>query len=208
MATFTSDLAALIQQLGVGPVHVVGHSSSGVVVANFALQYPHLVRSLVLVEPALASVVSDPKDLETMSKIEEGFGPIFVASQEENDQRKAVRLFAESVNGQPGSFDDLPPAVRTIFLENSRTLQLLFTSPVLAPQIVCAQMGQIQVPVTIMMGQQTLPNWEIVTNTTHSCIPGSQLVTIPNARHLVPVENPTAFNETLLSHLDSVGPQE
>ncbi|CAA9586652.1 MAG: hypothetical protein AVDCRST_MAG86-3641 [uncultured Truepera sp.] len=95
LATFVSDLAALIQQLGIGPVHVVGHSSGGVVVTNFALQYPHLVRSLVLVEPALASVVSDPKDLKTMSKIEEGIGPIFVASQEENDQRKAVRLFAE-----------------------------------------------------------------------------------------------------------------
>lgn len=206
-ATFASDLAALIQQLGIGPVHVVGHSSSGVVVTNFALQYPNLVRSLVLYEPALASVVSDPKDLAMMSKIEEGVGPIFVASQEENDQRKAVRLFAEWVNGQPGSFDDLRPAVRTIFLDNSRTLRLLFTSPP-NPPIICAQIGQIKVPVTIMKGQQTLPNWEIVADTVHSCIAGSQLVTIPNARHLGAVENPTAFNETLLSHLDSVAAKE
>lgn len=198
LGTFSNDLASLIWQLDVGPVHIVGWSLGGGIALDFAVQYPQLVRSLVLYEPALSSIVSNPEDLETLSKDGEGIGPAFAASQEGN-QQKSVQIFAGWVNAQP--FDAIQPGwIRTVFRENSRTLSLLFASP-LDPPITCAQLGKIEVPVTIVKGQQTRPSFDIVADATRDCIPGSQFVTIPDTRHLGPAENPSAFNKVLLNHL-------
>ena len=48
------DLAALIEELDVGAVHVVGHSRGGAVALQLALQRPELVRTLVLADPRRA----------------------------------------------------------------------------------------------------------------------------------------------------------
>ena len=197
VATHTSDLAAFIRQLNVGPVHVVAWSHGGTIALTLAVQHPELVRTLFLYEPALTSMVSDPADVKTLGEERKGVGPVVGASKA-NDQPGAVRLFAEWVNAQPGGFDAM--SLRTVFLENSRTLPLHFASPPPSP-ITCAQLGQIKVPVIVAKGQQSRPFFVILADTTHRCIPGSQLVTIPNARHMGPAENPSAFNATLQSHL-------
>jgi len=51
------DLLALLEE--VGPAHLVGHSYGGAVVAVAAGRRPDLVRSLVLVDPALHSLAAD-----------------------------------------------------------------------------------------------------------------------------------------------------
>jgi pimeloyl-ACP methyl ester carboxylesterase len=49
--TLAADLAAVVGAGG-GPAHALGHSAGGVVTMQFALDYPELVRSLVLVGTA------------------------------------------------------------------------------------------------------------------------------------------------------------
>ncbi|MGB7147420.1 alpha/beta fold hydrolase [Mycobacterium sp.] len=43
------DMASLVEQLGVGPVHVVGASTGGAIGQHMALDHPHTVRTLTLV---------------------------------------------------------------------------------------------------------------------------------------------------------------
>src|SRR5689334_14443000 len=52
-AIHAADLEAFIRRLATEPVHLVGLSGGGRVAALVALQYPELVRSLTLAEPAL-----------------------------------------------------------------------------------------------------------------------------------------------------------
>jgi pimeloyl-ACP methyl ester carboxylesterase len=52
-AMAAADLAALIEHLGLGPVHLVGQDISGQVVYRAAASHPTLVRSLVAVETGL-----------------------------------------------------------------------------------------------------------------------------------------------------------
>lgn len=49
---FADDLAALLRRLGTGPVVAVGHSMGGQAVTALAVEHPHLVRGLVVVDPA------------------------------------------------------------------------------------------------------------------------------------------------------------
>ncbi|MDQ1043324.1 alpha/beta fold hydrolase [Streptomyces sp. V4I2] len=51
-AEMASDLAALIDELGTGPVVAVGHSMGGQVVNLLAVHHPHTVRSVIALDPA------------------------------------------------------------------------------------------------------------------------------------------------------------
>jgi pimeloyl-ACP methyl ester carboxylesterase len=177
----------------------VGWSSGSNFALGLGVLHPELVRSLFLYEPALGSIITDPKDLEVFNKEGESFGPVFTAAQE-GDLQKSTRLLIDWVNDQPGTFAALPAWRRNVILDNSRSWgPNLMGGPDIP--ITCDQLGQIKAPVTVAKGQQTRPNFAIVSDATHECIPGSQLVAIPNTRHLAPGENPSAFNEAVLNHL-------
>ena len=53
------DLAMLIEQLQLGPVHLVGHSYGAVGALLFATENPELVRTLTLSEPPVMGWVDD-----------------------------------------------------------------------------------------------------------------------------------------------------
>ena len=53
IAQQAGDAQALLEHLGVERAHVVGHSGGGVIATELALQAPQLVRSLVVLEPAI-----------------------------------------------------------------------------------------------------------------------------------------------------------
>jgi 3-oxoadipate enol-lactonase len=52
LATLAADLAAVAGAAAGGPVHAVGHSAGGVITMRFAIDYPALTRSLILVGTA------------------------------------------------------------------------------------------------------------------------------------------------------------
>lgn len=62
MAQHADDLAALLTQLGTGPVLVVGHSMGGFVSVVLAHRHPHLVTGVVLVDGGLPLDV--PTDID------------------------------------------------------------------------------------------------------------------------------------------------
>ncbi|GAB7522516.1 alpha/beta fold hydrolase [Paraburkholderia sp. 2C] len=57
VATHATDLAAFIKSLNVGPVHVVAHSYGGQVAAQLAVEHPELVKTLMLEEPSIYTVL-------------------------------------------------------------------------------------------------------------------------------------------------------
>ena len=57
VATHADDLARFIILLNIGPVHLVGWSYGGLVATTAAVKDPSLVRSLILYEPGVISVL-------------------------------------------------------------------------------------------------------------------------------------------------------
>jgi pimeloyl-ACP methyl ester carboxylesterase len=199
--THNDDLAAFIGELKTGPVHLVGWSYSGTTLLDFVVQHPELVKSVLVYDPSVATWVTDPADQQTLgAEFQAILGPL-VAAVQTGDNAAAVKAFTDSAS-QPGTFDSLPQAVRTMMLENARMLPLLIAAPP-APPVTCEQLAQIQVPVALVRGELSRPLFRINADTASKCIPKSKLIIIPQARHLGPMQDPSAFNKIVLDFLKS-----
>src|SRR5262249_6018113 len=112
----------------------------------------------------------------------------------------AVRLAVDGVNDRDGDFQRLPPGMQAILLESGRALPPMFAAPP-PPPIACEDLGRLGMPVTIAVGGDSRVFYRTVAEATHRCIPGSQLIKIPKARHFWPVQDPLAFGKLVLDFL-------
>ncbi len=71
-----SDLAAFIAALNLGHVHLIGHSAGANLALLLAREHPRLVRSLILAEPFLESIVAGNSEAQKLPSFpfEEPFG--------------------------------------------------------------------------------------------------------------------------------------
>jgi pimeloyl-ACP methyl ester carboxylesterase len=200
-ATHAADLAAFIRELNVGPVHLVGHSYGGLLATLVAVEHPELLRSLTLAEPAIGTLLTDmPEGKPAL----DDRGKVLAAAREAvkaGDAVQATKLFFEWVNNQgAGTFDKQPEAVRQIILDNARTVPLALAAPA-PPAVSCATLGGVKVPTLVIGGEQTPRYFSLINEIVVRCLPGSHLVTIPNATHPMSLQKPAAFNEALLQGL-------
>jgi pimeloyl-ACP methyl ester carboxylesterase len=199
-STHAEDLAAFVRGLRAGPVHLVGISYGASIALIMTVEHPELVRTLSVQEPPIRSVVTDPAELKIVQEEEKSIAPALAAGKAWKSE-EATRLFYEWVEAAPGSFDNLPPATKACYLENSRTVPLFFHSPP-PPPVSCAQLAAIKVPVLITTGERSRPIFKVIEGAVHRCIPGSLEVVMSNVSHYAPAQNPTAYNAVLLGFLE------
>jgi pimeloyl-ACP methyl ester carboxylesterase len=84
--------------------------------------------------------------------------------------------------------------------ENSRTIPLLFAAP--PPALSCDDLKRLgDTPVVVARGAETRTFYNIAAEWAAACIPTSTLVVVPNARHLLPVEDDARFTRLILDFL-------
>lgn len=199
--TQIDDLAALLAALDACPAHLVGWSMSGDAVLGVALRHPALVRSVFLHEPSLRGF-----DLDVMSRdrvqadFRAAIAPAMAVLRNGGDLAAAVRRFMDGVNGDSGAVDALPGWLQRMAEDNARTLPLLLAAPS-PPRWTCRDFFNLDVPIAITCGKQTRDCYRIVAEAAHRCLRRSQLRMIPQARHLWPVQAPSAFNAAVLDFL-------
>lgn len=198
-ATHVADLAAFIRELRIAPAFLVGTSGGAQISLVLAVKHPELVRGLFINEPGLESIITDPEDRKVVSEFRSDKRRAAARdAARAGNLTEAAKIFADFANGKTGVFDVLPPSRKAMHTENARTLALDAPPP---EPITCAQLGKLKMAVTITKGQSTTAPSKIIAEAAHRCIPGSQLITIPAARHGAPWQNPSAFNEALLAFL-------
>jgi len=200
VATHSADLVACIRQLHAGPVHLVGLSSGGRLTL-VALQYPDLVRSLTVLEPPMDELLVDrPEAQPVRDAWWQAFAPIDTAAHA-GEAIQATKLFFELANSQgAGAFDIQPEAFRQMILDNARTVPLARAAP-RPPALSCATLGGAKAPTLVVGGAQSPRYLTLINEVVVQCLPGSRLVVIPQATHLMSHQNPAAFNEALLHFL-------
>ena len=201
LATHADDLAKLIQSLNAGPAHVVGWSYGGAVAAIAALKNPSVVRSLILYEPALGSVLpaDSPEEKTAREDRAKIFGPATAAAKA-GDAAQAVRLLYEAIYQlPPGSFEGLPQSTKAGVLENARTRPLSIAAP--PPNVTCDALKAFTRPTLVMWGQKSQAYFALTSEGVANCVPGAQRVIMQNVNHNGPVRDPDAFSAAVLEFL-------
>jgi pimeloyl-ACP methyl ester carboxylesterase len=202
--TLADDLAKFITSLNAGPVHLVSWSFGGLVAMSAAVKNPSLVRSLILYEPSVISVL--PAESAEGKAAREDRSKMFapaVAANKAGDAVQAAKLVIEAVfQLGPGGFDREPQTVQTRVLENARTIPLTFAAPA-PPAITCDMLKNFPQPTLVMRGEKTQVSFVLISEGISKCIPGAQLVVLQNVNHDGPLRDPAAFIAAVFEFLST-----
>jgi pimeloyl-ACP methyl ester carboxylesterase len=191
VATFANDLAKFITSLNAGPVHLVGWSFGGHVAVTMAVKNPSLVRSLVLYEASVMSVL--PADSAEGKAAREDRARMLapaIAASKAGDPVKATRLLLEAVTQlPPGGSDREPQTSQAMWDDNARTTPLLFTAPP-PPDITCDMLTNFTQPTLVMWGERTQTSYVMISEAISKCVPGALQIVLPTVNHGGPIRDP------------------
>ena len=201
----SEDLAALLLTLDIAPAHIVGSSYGAYIALALAREHPTLVRSLVLAEPPIVSLLttSEAGDAERRSFF---LNVLDLARRAfaRGDSVAAVRGFYDGVNGR-GQFDNLPAATRADLLAYSFEMrqELLANREQYYPPVSCAELGRVTTPVLLVRGAQSPRLFQIISDELERCMQNESTAVIPGAGHPPHLANPVYYNQTVARFLAS-----
>jgi pimeloyl-ACP methyl ester carboxylesterase len=187
LAGYANCLAALIDELDLGPAHVAGLSSGGTVVLELYRHHPELVTTLILVDTYAGWKGSLPAE-EVRARVE-GVRQMLAAP---------AHLFDPTL---PGLFaGDRPAEFVSLLKEMAAGVRpgslrtLLF---MMAEADQRDLLPRIAVPSLLIWGEQDARSPLSVARQFLQAIPDATLVVIPDAGHVSNLEQPGPFNDAV-----------
>ena len=194
METVYADAVALIESLGVGPVHFVGLSMGGFVGLRLAARRPDLVRSLVLLEtstdPEPAANVPKYTALNLIARYV-GLAPVTGV---------VMRImFGASFLTDPGRAAER--ALWAARLRQNRRDIWRAVNGVIKRKSVADELPRIRTPTLVIVGEEDRATVPAKAERIHSLIVGSTLVRLSRGGHSSTVEEPALVNAELAPFL-------
>jgi probable hydrolase protein len=196
------QLATLIESVSVRPVHLVGWSYGASLALLLAASRPELVASVYSYEAGLSDFITDPGVArQVQDDRADMVGPALAAVADGNLDL-AVRHVVDKACARDGVFMGLDPAMRRVFLDNAKSVPLMFagqSTP--GTDAHAASIHGIRCPVTLSTGSLARPAYSLVADQAAIANPNGRRETIPGALHVAPVTNPAAFVTSVAAHL-------
>ncbi len=198
IGTQAADCVALLRHLGYDSAHVVGHSLGGAIALQMALDAPEAVRSLVLLEPALMGAIAKaeaagrPDAVRNQQQFAANMAEVWEV-RKTGDKRAALLTFLRSRVGQAfagvleflqasGEFDQAVRDADTFLqVEMPAAFRWSFTP---------ADAARIRQPVLSMLGSDSPERPQKVHRVLCEWVPQTQLLTLEQAEHALPMMNP------------------
>jgi len=176
----SDDVAAMIKQLGLGKVDVLGYSMGGFVTMSLAIHHPESVRRAVVMSAASgpAKETFDPVNFQIMSSM-----------TPENFNFPAVKDPYTKVAPDPSRWPILVKKVVAMVLG--------------FPGFTADQMKSIKAEVLVIGGDRDAFRLESLV-ATFRAIPGAQLAILPGGDHFLPVTSPADIVALALPFLNGV----
>ena len=189
------DLKDLMDQLGIERAFVGGQSISGGIALHFAAQYPERVIALIMVD--LFWSVALPMSAMMRAVRERS---IELAESEGMEAVMNYCIEADPVVEEHARYGaQALEEIRGIFLSLDAKSYASSLRTMLDADFPPDLLSSVKVP-TLLIGGDEDPKWEVAVMT-HTMIPDSQYVVLPNTRHLTNLER---FNNHLLEFLDEM----
>lgn len=192
------DLAALVEWLELGPVHVHGHSGGGLVALQLAARRPELVRSLSVHEPALMGVLSSSES----AAAQEVFAST-AAGISNGDVDAAMRGFFEFVGGD---WSLLPPPMRAAIVHNAAAYGDWFgdlSHPIW--HLDASAIGAFPRPILLTRGGRSTPWQQAASDAIEKAFPAFEVAVIEDAGHAAMFEQPVQYAHVLSSFIERAG---
>ena len=186
-------VAAVLDDLGLGPVAAVGHSSGGYVATSLAEQRPDLVRSLALIStgPSPDALLPQPFILRLL--LGPPFGPLLWRMRSDAMIRNGISATAaRRVDIPDGMVADLRGTTYRVF----RTV-LRRNGAYIAERSVPKRLAALQVPVLVIFGAAD-PRWEPSSAHQYDAVPDARVELLPGVGHLPMFEEPETTSKLLL----------
>ena len=190
------DLAALIEELKLGRVHLVGSSYGAYTALAFALEHPKLVRSMVLAEPPIHSWMKGTPEYNQFMEFWDQTADAF----RRGDQEKAMKLFATGLFG-PKYLDQQTPATTAAMMENARALGVLAASNNPFPNLSKEKVAKLEIPTIVLTGGNTIKIHRAVDDELARIMSYTKHFIVPNAGHAIARDNPEQYRTTVLTFL-------
>lgn len=213
MLQHVDDLDVLLRQCAPGPVHLIGHSYGAFVCLLLAMRAPDRVRSLVLAEPpVLTLMVSDPPRATELVRLlltrprtalaiiklgVTGFAPATKAAERGN-MREAMRIFGRAVLG--GEFHDrLSPSRLQQVHDNLIAAEFLGSGFV---PLDASALRRLTVPTLLVSGERSPAIFHRLLDRLEELLPRIERVNIAGASHIMHEDNPEDFHAAVLAFLE------
>ena len=193
LESLTEDTAKLLKALNTQPCHFVGFSMGGMVAMRLAVQFPDLIKSLVLIDTS-----SERQDNMLRNRIliviAQYFGLKVLAA-------KVMSMFFGSQFLKDPQRKALRHSWKAYFLANDPKGIVHVVKGVIFREPITETLKYIKQPTLIMVGEEDeltdLKKAQII----HDNIAHSTLHIIPNAAHMGPVEEPEFVTKTIAKFL-------
>jgi pimeloyl-ACP methyl ester carboxylesterase len=190
------DAHALLDHLGVEQAHVVGHSGGGVIATQLALQAPQLVRSLVLLEPAIM-----PPALG--AAFPEMLAPAMQAYRSGNISA-AVDAFMNMVAPEPDWRTELAKTLPAGPEQADRDAPVTFDVDL--PQVAewvfdGDRAARLSPPILYVSGSESGPLIEALRDHFVSLVPKAEVVELPGLDHSMTTKGPGLVAEAVAKFL-------
>lgn len=194
MADHAEHCRRLMDHVGMKRAHVVGHSSSCAIGLQLALDAPDAVHTLALMEPARPA-----PQTETQAAFTRDFVGPAVERYRAGDIAGAVDRWCEGVfgagyrapleRGLPGSVEQAVADADAFYTQELPALQQWsFTQQ---------EASRIPHPVLIVVGERSVPTFAERRELLLSWLPDAEPFDLPDASHLLHLENPRGTAECL-----------
>lgn len=164
------DALAALAALGFGKAHLLGFSDGAIEALVIARDHPELALSLLCIGANLT-----PDGVDDSFQMEQA--------------AQGLLAWADYWEKGDGSHRDVDPSLVSPTPKEARTTAELLHMMVVYPQIDPAGLSQIACPTTVMAGEFDEIKRE-ETDLIHASVPGSRLVIVPGAGHVLPKEAP------------------
>lgn len=199
------DVAALIEKLGLGPVHLVGTSYGAFTSLMVALHRPDLVRSVTAAEPPLLHWLPDMENGQAAH--DQFYAAVMTPSAAafaDEDPVRALTVALDFFVG-PDGINQIPADFRDMLLANVEDWRAITTAPQSLPRVTREQIATIPVPVLLISGGKTADVHRLIDPEIERVITNAKRVIIADGTHDMCSEHPAACAAAIA---DFIGRQE
>lgn len=189
-------LQSLLNHLGIDQACLIGESLGGRIAIDFSIEYPEMVKGLVLSNPGLGGY-------EWSKEYAEQIGKIF-SYAEKGDALGATEEWLKHPHLIPAMRNpNLRDRVRQMNFDNAKLwVQGLPERPLEPPAI--ERLKDISIPIQIIVGELDVPDIYSICDLLMGSIAGARKAIIQGAGHLVSMEKPDEFNEIVFQFLNKL----